>query len=48
MMDREQCMCGDPDCGNCFPSFYAEEDPDEAYDRERQAEIDEGRDRHAR
>lgn len=38
-MDVEPCMCGDPECGNCFPR-YEIEDEDEAYERYRQQEID--------
>ncbi len=43
----EPCMCGDPECGNCFPR-YKEEDEDEAYERFRQQEIDDARDRDSR
>lgn len=35
----EPCMCGDPDCGNCFPR-YEEPDEDAAYEEWRQREID--------
>lgn len=37
--DQEPCLCGDPECGLCFPR-YEEVDEDEAYERWRQAEID--------
>jgi len=37
-------MCGDPDCGNCFPGSPAEEDEDDAFERARQQEIDDDRD----
>ena len=40
---QEPCICGDPECGNCFPR-HEEEDPDEAYDRMRQQETDDARD----
>lgn len=38
----EPCLCGDPECGRCFPQPYPEEDPDKAYDEMRQREIDDG------
>lgn len=42
-MDVEPCMCGDPECGNCFPNYgWPQEDEDEAYERWRQQEIDDG------
>lgn len=47
MNDAEPCLCGDPECGLCFPGQPPEPCPDAAYDAERQQELDEGRDRHA-
>lgn len=35
----EPCMCGDPECPNCFPR-YEEDDGDELYEKYRQEEID--------
>lgn len=37
----EPCLCGDPECGRCFPQYGVYEDEDEAYERQRQWEIDE-------
>jgi len=37
----EPCLCGDPECGRCFPQYGVYEDEDEAYERYRQWEIDE-------
>lgn len=40
--DQEPCLCGDPECRNCFPfGWPEEEDEDAAYERHRQWEIDE-------
>jgi len=38
----ERCMCGDPECGNCFPRWdsWADIDEDAAYEEHRQIEID--------
>lgn len=42
MFDKipEPCLCGDPECPFCFSQPCPEEDPDEAYDRMRQQEIE--------
>ena len=37
----EPCLCGAPDCKNCFPQYGVYEDEDAAYERYRQWEIDE-------
>ncbi len=36
----EPCLCGDPYCRRCFPGGYYEQDENEAYDEQRQSEID--------
>lgn len=36
----EPCLCGAPDCVRCFPYQEPEPDPDEAYERWRQDQLD--------
>lgn len=38
MAIKEPCLCGDPECPNCFPVY---EDPDVDEDETRQREVDE-------
>ncbi len=38
MFANDPCLCGDPDCPNCFPVYM---DPDvDTYETDRQQEID--------
>lgn len=39
-MERGPCLCGDPYCPRCFPQPRYEPDPDEAYEKVRQDEVD--------
>lgn len=40
---KDKCMCGDPDCKNCFPDwlYWQDDDGDDKYEQQRAREIDE-------